>query len=158
MKKTAIIVLSVAMVICIGIMGAFAAEKDRKREQKEACTAVIETQNCKLNCETQSCTTVCETQNCNENCGTNCSDENYVDADSDGVCDNKASNCNNNSENCANYEDTDSDGVCDNYYDNCDNVCDSGQNYVDADSDGVCDNYQTSNHHQNGKHCKNRCR
>ena len=68
MKKTAIIVLSVIMVICLAIVGAFAADRDRKREHVEECTKT------------------CETQNCTVDCNNSCDSKNYADENSDGVC------------------------------------------------------------------------
>lgn len=58
----------------------------------------------------------------------------FVDADSDGICDNAGSRCA--------YADADGDGICD--------LCSAdhsacltgeGAAFVDADGDGVCDNY-----------------
>ncbi len=56
----------------------------------------------------------------------------YVDANSDGVCDNRLSG------DCGNYVDANGDGICDN--------CLSGGcgSYVDANGDGICDNCQNS--------------
>jgi hypothetical protein len=80
------------------------------------------------------------TGNCGNGNGQN--GQNYVDADGDGVCDNRGTgNCGNgNGQNGQNYVDADGDGVCDNYGTGNGNGG-NGQNYVDADSDGVCDNY-----------------
>lgn len=102
MKKTAIIVLAIIMVVCIGVIGVFAADNERKRECKYDCTTPCETQNCSVISKTQDCTAVCETQNC-ENKSENCS--NYEDADNDGLCDNYSENCDSNKENCVNYND-----------------------------------------------------
>ena len=59
----------------------------------------------------------------------------YVDADGDGICDNRGTWDRDGI--CANrgvcYTDDDGDGVCDN----------RGAYYTDADGDGVCDNYGT---------------
>lgn len=63
----------------------------------------------------------------------------YVDANGDGVCDNRT----------ANWTDANGDGICDTcgWIDaNGDGICDNrgangqGAGYVDADGDGVCDN------------------
>ena len=51
---------------------------------------------------------------------------NYVDADGDGICDNRGTGG-------GNYVDADGDGICD-------NRGTGGGNYVDADGDGICDN------------------
>lgn len=59
----------------------------------------------------------------------------FVDANGDGVCDNRDSHC-------TTFVDADKDGVCD----NCGTHC---TNFVDADKDGVCDNldgYNGSGH------------
>ncbi|MFA6241521.1 MAG: hypothetical protein WC655_11355 [Candidatus Hydrogenedentales bacterium] len=74
---------------------------------------------------------------------------NYVDADSDGVCDNKGTascakgnkrgkGCDANKE-CPNRVDANGDGVCDNKGQGCgaNKEC---PNRVDANGDGVCDN------------------
>ena len=55
-------------------------------------------------------------------CGTN-----YVDANGDGICDNRGTGCG------RNYLDANGDGVCDN------RGTGWGRNYLDADGDGVCD-------------------
>ena len=55
---------------------------------------------------------------------------NFVDADGDGVCDNRGDGA------CAGFVDSDGDGVCDNY---ANGAC-AGAGFVDADGDGVCDN------------------
>lgn len=69
---------------------------------------------------------------------------NFVDADSDGVCDNAGSNV------CS-YVDADGDGVCDNYGDR---PSKGSKNFVDEDSDGICDNFASGqgkgNGHRNG--------
>ena len=72
---------------------------------------------------------------------------NFVDTDSNGICDNKDNTvCGNG---YGNYVDTDSNGICDNR-DNTD--CGNGYgNYVDTDNNGICDN-RANNHHGNGKH------
>lgn len=65
---------------------------------------------------------------------------NYVDANNDGVCDNRVTSV------C--WNDANGDGICDNrasgvcYCDtDGDGVCDRcGKNYVDANGDGICDN------------------
>lgn len=49
----------------------------------------------------------------------------YVDADGDGVCDNRT----------VNWVDANGDGICDNR-----NANGQGAGYVDADGDGICDN------------------
>lgn len=78
-------------------------------------------------------TRVCDTTGCNAQC--------YVDADNDGVCDNRGTVCDGRY-----YVDVDQDGVCDN----------QGQNYMDADNDGIYDNQGThchgggQGHHGNG--------
>ena len=163
MKKTAIIVLSVIMVICLAIVGAFAADRDRKREHVEEFTKTCETQNCTVdrnkNCESKNYADensdgICD--NYAENCkNVNENGNNYVDEDNDGVCDNYSGTCNSSDVNGKNYVDEDNNGVCDNYAENCNNTNDN--NYVDTDGDGVCDNYSSGKHNQNGKHCKNRC-
>ncbi|MGN0499888.1 MAG: hypothetical protein ACI4HK_01940, partial [Ruminococcus sp.] len=48
----------------------------------------------------------------------------YVDADNDGICDNRSSG--------KGFIDADNDGICDNR--------NSGKGFVDADNDGICDN------------------
>ena len=55
---------------------------------------------------------------------------NYVDADGDGICDNRGMNGRG-----GRYVDADGDGICDNRGTN---GC--GGKYVDADGDGICDN------------------
>lgn len=137
MKKTAIILLAAIMIICVGIVGVFAADRDRKKDHVGECTQT------------------CETQNCTVDCNNSCESKNYVDENSDGVCDNYSGTCNSSDVNGKNYVDEDSDGVCDNYAENCNNA--NNNNYVDTDSDGICDNYSSGKHNQNGKHCKNRC-
>ncbi len=62
----------------------------------------------------------------------------YVDADNDGICDNRGENCGNN-ENKSGYVDADNDGICDNKGENCGNN-ENKSGYVDADNDGICDN------------------
>lgn len=101
---------------------------------------------------------------------------NFVDADSDGICDNAISMCV--------YADADGDGICDacgTNYGNCltgdgtafadadgDGICDncssyhwcgmdgtgSGRNFVDANGDGVCDNYGTGQGNGYGRGCQ----
>lgn len=82
------------------------------------------------------------------NCGT-CG--NYVDADGDGVCDNRGSGQGAGQGQGANYVDADGDGVCDNR-----GGAGQGQgaNYVDADGDGFCDNRGTGHGqgHGGGRH------
>ena len=56
----------------------------------------------------------------------------FVDADNDGVCDNRGN---------VNFVDVDNDGVCDNR---------GNGNFVDADNDGVCDNRGTGVRPQDG--------
>ena len=115
MKKTVIIVLAVIMVVCIGVIGVFAADNERKRECKYDCTTPCETQNCSVISKTQDCTAVCETQNC-ENKSGNCAI--YEAADNDGVCDNYSENCKSNNKNCVNFEDAVNGSECDNYSEN----------------------------------------
>ena len=97
----------------------------------------------------------------NANCPNMNQNDNYVDSDNNGVCDNReesGKNCGNgicNQEN-GNYVDADNNGVCDNREEsgkNCGNsICNQkNENYVDADNDGVCDN-----RNGNGKHNGNR--
>ena len=57
----------------------------------------------------------------------------FVDADNDGVCDNRGSGSG------AGFVDADNDGVCDN------RGSGSGAGFVDADNDGVCDNRGSCN-------------
>lgn len=149
MKKTAIIVLAIIMVVCIGVIGVFAADNERKRECKYDCTTPCETQNCSVISKTQDCTAVCETQNC-ENKSENCA--NYEDADNDGVCDNSFENCEINNDNCVNYEDVNNDGVCDNYSENCDSNKENCVNYND-----VHNNHSYGKHNGNGKHGNSGC-
>lgn len=61
----------------------------------------------------------------------------YVDADGDGICDNCAAR----QGACPGYVDADNDGICDNYGSGAHRGCGNGCAYVDADNDGVCDNY-----------------
>lgn len=69
----------------------------------------------------------------------------YVDADGDGICDNRGTNFvdadGDGVRDCrgVNFIDTDGDGICDNRG--------TGAGFVDADGDGVCDNYGTYGHH-----------
>lgn len=148
MKKTAVILIATIMIVCFGIVGVFAADRDRVREHKQDCTAV---------CETNNCNEVCETVRATQNCNINCDRNNYVDEDNNGVCDNYSESCKE-AEYCyENYADSDNDGICDNYSENCNNNDYCGENYEDANNDNVCDNYQAPKHNQNGKHCKNRC-
>lgn len=67
----------------------------------------------------------------------------FVDADSNGICDNYAAYCKGTGYGTgygAGYVDVDNDGVCDNCGTNCQGTgC--GLGFVDADNDGVCDNY-----------------
>lgn len=83
------------------------------------------------------------------NCGsTGCHGSCYVDADNDGICDNRdtaaCANCG--SANCDGtcYTDADNDGLCDNRgtaaCTNCGSANCGGTCYTDADNDGVCDN------------------
>lgn len=65
----------------------------------------------------------------------------YVDADGDGVCDNCAAN----QGACPGYVDADNDGICDQYGTGAHHGCGNGCAYVDADNDGVCDNYGSGN-------------
>lgn len=76
---------------------------------------------------------------------------NFVDTDSDGVCDNAGSSI------CS-YVDTDGDGICDNFVsgqnkgnghrNGAKGEC--GKNFVDADGDGVCDNFTSRENRGNG--------
>lgn len=84
----------------------------------------------------------------NENTMKENAGQNYVDANQDGICDNK-----DDSNQCQNYVDIDQDGVCDNQTnEQCMSHCQNNdhgnqqcqQNYVDANDDGVCDNYQNN--------------
>ena len=61
----------------------------------------------------------------------------FVDRDSDGVCDNSADGRGA----FSGYVDADNDGICDNYGSGAHRGCGNGCAYVDADNDGVCDNY-----------------
>ena len=65
---------------------------------------------------------------------------NFVDADNDGVCDNRGNGN-------GNFVDADNDGVCD-------NRGNGNGNFVDADNDGVCDNRDSGN--RQGKGCHGR--
>ena len=63
---------------------------------------------------------------------------NYVDADNDGVCDNRPAN----GAGCgqgAGFVDADGDGVCDNKGAG-GRGCGQGRGYIDANGDGICDN------------------
>lgn len=62
----------------------------------------------------------------------------YVDANGDGVCDNRTDGgrC---------YVDADGDGVCD-------DRTGGGRCYVDANGDGICDNWTDGGHHGGGRH------
>ena len=63
----------------------------------------------------------------------------FVDANGDGVCDNRGTGC-------GNYVDANGDGICDNRGAGC-------GNYVDANGDGVCDNVGAGGgHHAVGHH------
>ena len=60
----------------------------------------------------------------------------FVDADNDGVCDNRGNGY-------GNFVDADNDGVCD--------IRGNGnRNFVDADNDGICDNRGTGVRPQDG--------
>ena len=61
---------------------------------------------------------------------------NYVDANGDGICDNRGNYCR--------FVDTDGDGVCDYHGSSC--------WYTDTNGDGVCDNYGTGCHGQGRGH------
>ncbi len=93
------------------------------------------------------------------------SDNNYTDADNNGICDNISISSNSgtgrkNGQNCnggtgASYTDADNDGVCDNAGtgrkngQNCN--AGTGAGYTDADNDGVCDNAGINNFNKGGK-------
>ena len=71
----------------------------------------------------------------------------FVDADSDGICDNYGSGVCGGHMNGAGFVDADGNGVCDNF-----GTGNGGQGcgvvsggYIDADGNGVCDNYGTGN-------------
>lgn len=77
----------------------------------------------------------------------------YVDADQDGICDNRSENCG------KNFVDENGDGVCDNHGENCD------RNFTGAGNNGVCDNrtqdicprqQMTGDHHGMGHGCGRR--
>lgn len=70
--------------------------------------------------------------------------KNFVDDDSDGVCDNFSSGLGQGggSRQNGNFVDVNNDGICDNFSSGLEQGGGSGQNgnFVDADNDGVCDN------------------
>lgn len=79
----------------------------------------------------------------------------YIDANGDGICDNRGSS----QRNCR-FTDKNKDGVCD--------ICGSskkeclanhkkGQNFVDKDGDGICDNRGNGNNKGNGRKHGNGC-
>ena len=67
----------------------------------------------------------------------------FVDADNDGICDNKKNGCQN-----RNFTDADNDGVCDH---KSAETC--GGSFTDADGDGVCDNRE-ERQLQNARGCR----
>lgn len=85
----------------------------------------------------------------------------FVDADNDGICDNRAESCPAQNENrgCkgAGYTDADNDGICDNRSESCPAQNEGrgckGAGYTDADNDGICDNRGAKCKGQL-KHCK----
>lgn len=79
-------------------------------------------------------------------CGDDCKYGNFIDADNDGICDNREErqDCwQNGSCQAGNFSDIDNDGICDNTEGKreCEQngSCQAG-NFTDADNDGICDN------------------
>lgn len=72
---------------------------------------------------------------------------NYVDADDDGICDNRIAGSNGV---CNRYMDADNDGICDNHGVNC-------NGYVDSDNDGICDNRGTDHNGMRSKGTEKHC-
>ena len=77
--------------------------------------------------------------------------KNFADADNNGICDNKTSNCPVSSSNCINN------GVCDNQgtgscTENNDGICDNrGNGYCTDSNDGICDNQGNGSCNSYGK-------
>lgn len=85
---------------------------------------------------------------------------NYVDADNDGVCDNRPACGQGKGRRCG-YMDANGDGICDHQGAG---ACNRGngqgrarQGYVDANGDGVCDNQGAGEQHRRRGHGQGRC-
>ena len=74
--------------------------------------------------------------------------QNYVDLNNDGICDNN----NVTGGNGLNFVDANGDGICDN-----NGACGNGLNFVDDNGDGVCDNYGTFQKNGTGMHRGGHC-
>lgn len=86
----------------------------------------------------------------------------FVDADGDGVCDNRGVSCQYKEENgkhCGNFTDEDGDGVCDNRGTSCQHREEKGRHCgksADKGGNGVCDNRADRTRLQDctGKRCR----
>ena len=96
-------------------------------------------------------------------CADDCKYGNFIDADNDGICDNREErrDCwQNGSCQAGNFTDADNDGICD----NCGHkqgglqarLRQESSNFIDDDNDGVCDNKENNCGNRSRQNCGSR--
>ena len=137
MKKLWTGICAAAVVLSIGTTGAFAAGMGRGAHHANSNSVTSN-----LTYRTQTTSTCAQFVDSNSDgiCDTCGKGYGFVDANGDGICDNLGTHCQNGTcGNGYNFVDANGDGICDNLGTHCQNgTC--GNGYVDTNGDGICDN------------------